>query len=126
MADVFLSYSSTDRERVRPIVAALEAEGFSVWWDRSIVPGSAFESEIEREIEAARCVVVIWSNASVGSQWVQGEAAEGLQRGILVPVMLEDVRPPLLFRHHDAADFRKWRGNADDPELQRLGLARNS
>ncbi|MCZ6871640.1 MAG: TIR domain-containing protein [Gammaproteobacteria bacterium] len=36
MADIFLSYASEDRERVRPLVAALETGGFSVWWDSDI------------------------------------------------------------------------------------------
>ncbi len=38
MADIFLSYASEDRERVIPLVEALQADGFSVWWDRNIRP----------------------------------------------------------------------------------------
>ena len=34
MTDAFFSYSSKDRERVRPIRDALVAEGFDVFWDR--------------------------------------------------------------------------------------------
>ena len=34
--DVFVSYASEDREKVRALVTDLEANGFSVWWDRSI------------------------------------------------------------------------------------------
>lgn len=41
MADIFLSYSSDDRGRVRPIVAALERRDWSVWWDREILPGGS-------------------------------------------------------------------------------------
>lgn len=120
MADVFLSYASEDRERIRELVSALEAADYSVWWDRAIVPGTSFGPEIEREIAAARCIVVLWSHASIRSQWVQGEAAEGLDRRILVPVMLDDVRPPLLFRYQDAADFRDWKGQVQHPEFIRL------
>ena len=120
MADIFLSYASEDRERVRPLVATLEELGLSIWWDRSIVPGTQFEREIEHEINKAGCVVVIWSQHSIGSHWVQGEAAEGLARGVLVPVLLDNVRPPLLFRHHDAVDFRSWHGEVDHPEIERL------
>ena len=36
MADVFISYASEDRERVKPIVGSIEDAGFSVWWDRRI------------------------------------------------------------------------------------------
>ena len=39
MADVFVSYSRSDRSRVAPLVAALEAKGWSVWWDPAIDSG---------------------------------------------------------------------------------------
>lgn len=120
MADIFLSYASEDRERVRPLVKTLEELGLSIWWDRSIVPGTQFGLEIEHEINKAGCVVVIWSNSSIGSHWVQGEAAEGLERGVLVSVLLDNVKPPMLFRHHDAVDFRRWHGELDHPEIARL------
>ena len=32
MTDIFFSYSSADRERVRPIRDALAAQGFEVFW----------------------------------------------------------------------------------------------
>ncbi len=31
--DVFVSYKAEDRARLKPLVSALEAEGFEVWWD---------------------------------------------------------------------------------------------
>ena len=39
MSDIFLSYSSADRDRVAPIAVALERQGWSVWWDRRILAG---------------------------------------------------------------------------------------
>ena len=36
MNDVFVSYKAEDRGRLKPLVAALEAEGFDVWWDAHI------------------------------------------------------------------------------------------
>jgi hypothetical protein len=41
---------------------------------------------IEVAIAAARCVIVLWSQAFVVSDWVRSEASEGKRRGILVPV----------------------------------------
>lgn len=43
MTDVFLSYSSKDRERVRPIFEALSAAGFDVFWDLETPPGVLWE-----------------------------------------------------------------------------------
>ena len=65
MSDVFLSYSREDRDRVAPLVHALEKLGLSVWWDRAIDPGARFEEEIDQEIQSAGCVVVAWSKHSI-------------------------------------------------------------
>lgn len=48
--------------------------------------------EISKAIDAAKCVVVVWSRNSVESEWVINEANEGLERDILVPLMIDDVR----------------------------------
>ena len=40
MNEVFVSYKAEDRERLKPLVAALEAEGFDVWWDAHIGGGT--------------------------------------------------------------------------------------
>jgi pimeloyl-ACP methyl ester carboxylesterase len=108
MADVFLSYASEDRGRVEPLADALEAAGFSVWWDRRIEPGSSFDREIEKELSSASCVVVVWSQLSVSSNWVREEADEGLLRGILVPVQIDECQLPLGFRRTQAADLIGW------------------
>jgi hypothetical protein len=62
MTDVFISYASEDRDRVREIVAALESSGWIIWWDRRIDAGSAYDREIERAIDEAKCIVVVWSS----------------------------------------------------------------
>lgn len=118
--DVFLSYASQDRDRVRPLVDALKAEGWSVWWDRELVPGSSFETRIEEAIGRARCVVVVWTAAALASEWVRAEAHEGLRRGVLVPLLLDRVRLPLAFRHKDAAQLFDWGGDPAHPEYRRL------
>lgn len=105
MVDVFVSYASQDRDRVLPIVNALEAVGWTVWWDRAIGAGSAFDREIEKAIDQARCVVVIWTANSIESEWVRTEANEGLEKGMLVPVQLEHVKPPLAFRRIQTIDL---------------------
>jgi formylglycine-generating enzyme required for sulfatase activity len=112
MSDIFISYSSEDRGKAKDIAEALKRQGFSVWWDRSILPGETFDTVIEEALDAAKCVIVLWSRTSVSSDWVKTEASEGKKRGILIPVLIErDVRRiPIEFRRMQAADLRDWGG----------------
>ncbi len=111
MADIFVSYASNDRARVKPLVAALEQQGWSVWWDRTILAGKSWDEVIEAALANARCVVLIWTQESVHSEWVRTEAEEARRRGILIPVLLDDVQLPLAFRRVQAANLTDWRGS---------------
>ena len=95
MADIFLSYASEDRERVRPLVAAFEQRGWSVFWDLSSIPaGRRFYDVIDEALRDSACIVVIWSQLSVNSDWVRAEAERGRQRDVLVPVRIDDIPIP--------------------------------
>jgi len=120
MADVFVSYAREDRDRVEPIIELLEKQGWSVWWDREIVPGDSFERVIDQAILKAKCVVVIWTDRSVQSEWVQAEAGDGLDRGILVPILLDPVRLPLAFRRQHVADFSAWPEPVHETDFNKL------
>jgi tetratricopeptide (TPR) repeat protein len=108
LTDIFISYARQDRERVAPLVALLESLELSVWWDRAIKPGDSFEGDIDKAILDAKCVVVVWSKYSIHSQWVRSEALEGMDRNILVPLLLDDVRIPVAFKQIQAANFHNW------------------
>ncbi len=120
MADVFISYKRNDEQWAARLAEELTRRGISVWWDKTIPPGKTFDQVIEEELDAAKCVVVLWSRASVGSDWVKTEASEGLRRGILVPVLIEEVRLPLEFRRVEAANLAGWQGDPTDHEFAQL------
>ena len=105
MADVFVSYARTDKPRVAPLVAAIEAQGWSVWWDPAITPGQEFDQQIEVELKAAAAVLVVWTPSSVDSRWVRGEAREGADRGILVPVRFDSAELPIDVRALHTTDL---------------------
>ena len=105
MADIFLSYASQDRERVLPLVELLQDDGYSIWWDRNIPPGPSFDREIESAIKEAKCMVVVWSERSIESEWVRIEIDEGVRRGIFVPALIDEVLPPLAYRRRQAANL---------------------
>ena len=111
MADIFVSYSRQDRARVTPLVAALEAHGWSVWWDPDISPGEEFDSLISRELEGAKSLIVVWTPQSVESRWVRGEARDAADRGVLVPVRFDQARLPIDFRALHATDLDDWNGD---------------
>lgn len=98
MADVFISYLREDIDAAELLAGALEAHGWSVFWDRRIPAGRRFDDFLDEQLQAARCVVVLWSHRSILSPWVRDEAAVGRERGILVPANLDDVLAPFGFR----------------------------
>ncbi len=98
MADIFISYSRNDRDRCTAIRDHLEALKVSVWFDAGIGAGSSFDREIEREIEAAKALLVLWTEESVESDWVRNEARTGKERSGLIAVQLRECQLPLEFR----------------------------
>ena len=118
MADVFVSYARNDKARVAPVVAAIEAKGWSVWWDPDITPGQEFDDQIEAEITAALAVLVVWTPTSVTSRWVRGEAREAAERGVLVPVRFDQARLPMDVRAIHTTDLDGWGDNAASPQAQ--------
>jgi adenylate cyclase len=118
MADVFVSYARADKARVAPLVAAIEAKGWSVWWDPEISPGQEFDDQIDAEINAAKAVLVVWTPVSVVSRWVRGEAREAAERNILVPVRFEQARLPMDVRAIHTTDLDGWREDPSHPAVQ--------
>lgn len=90
------------------LARALEARGLSVWWDRQIPAGMAFDDAIESALNAAGCVLVLWTAQSIKSRWVRTEASAALERDRLVPALLENVSIPLEFRRIQAANLTQW------------------
>ena len=119
MADVFVSYSRSDKTRVAALVAAIEAQGWSVWWDPVIAPGQEFDVEIAAELKIAAAVLVVWTPQSVTSRWVRGEARDGADRGILVPVRFDGAELPIDVRALHTIDLDEWKDDRN-PQVQEL------
>ena len=120
MTKIFISYAIEDKASAEKLAQLLERKSWQVWWDRNIPPGKSFDQVIEQAIEAAACVIVLWSQHSVTSNWVKAEAEEGLSRGILVPALIADVKIPLGFRRIQAADLTNWLKGDPGPEINQL------
>lgn len=92
MGQVFISYSSHDRDRVAELAASLQRNGFEVWWDTNLPPGEDWDERIQRALESARTILVVWSQSSMASREVRAEATYGLQEKKLLPIRVEDVK----------------------------------
>ena len=113
--DIFISYASADRPFAQRVAAALQSEGWAVWWDRAIPPGKTFDAVIEEALDAAKCVIVLWSKSSVASDWVKVEASEAARRRILIPALIDSATIPLEFRRIQAASLVDWTGSSEHP-----------
>ena len=120
MSDIFISYAREDLDRARRLASALESRGWSVWWDRRIVAGQTFDQAIERELDSARSVVVLWSKDSIESEWTKNEATVAAERNVLVPALLDDVRIPLEFRRKQTANLIDWNGDVSHDGFKAL------
>jgi len=120
MTDIFISYSRLDRARIEILAAMIERVGWSVWWDRQIVVGEAFDKVIERALDEARIVLVAWSEHSVDSDWVRAEASFAVEQNKLVPIALDQAPWPVRFRTTHTISLADWDGSADHPACARL------
>lgn len=115
MSDVFISYAHQDRRIAARLAKALEGENWSVWWDRELVGGQNFRAKIAEALSEARCVVVLWSKASLRSNWVLDEAQDAQRRNVLVPVRFADsLEPPLGFRSFQTLSLAEWLENGSE------------
>lgn len=97
MVDVFISYKREERARCERIADKLKALNLDVWFDARLPSGKSFDREIESTIKAAKAVLVLWSPASVESEWVRNEAGIGKARGVLAAAQLASCELPIAF-----------------------------
>jgi hypothetical protein len=127
---IFLSYAAEDRELAHRLADALAAHGHSVWWDRLIAGGALWGHAIDRALADAWAVIVLWSPASVRSDFVRAEARRAADRGVLVPARVAACEPPMPFGEYQTVDLAKWSADASPeapaPLLDALQFVRTS
>ena len=106
MADIFISYSKRDPQLTIALAKDLEAQGYTTWWDTSLLPGDEFPEKIRQELNKAKAVIVIWTPASIASSWVQAEALIANEQNKLITLRSDDLDPrsiPLPYNIRHAA-----------------------
>jgi hypothetical protein len=120
MSQIFFSYHREDLNRVKPIIEALELLGWTVFWDQTIPVGLTWREVVGNALDQAQCILVAWSETSIKSKWVQEEADLGLERGMLIPIFIDKVRPPIGFRAIQAVNLTQWTSSEPSNEFNKL------
>ncbi|MEZ5787445.1 MAG: toll/interleukin-1 receptor domain-containing protein [Xanthobacteraceae bacterium] len=120
MGYVFISYAREDQATARHIQQALERVGVSVWWDERLQLGREFEPPIVEALKEADAILVLWSPASVQSDWVKREALAGLKRDVLIPVLLAEAHLPQEFARVNGVNLKRWTPGRPSTEFDRL------
>ena len=101
MADIFISYARADWVIAKALAESLTAAGYELWWDVHLIGIDKFRDVIQRELRAAKAVVVIWSKDSAASSFVRQEADEARQFNKLISTRVDGFQildVPLGFR----------------------------
>lgn len=120
MVDVFISYSRADQSQVARLAQAIEAEGYSVWWDKELPPHLSYGDVITEKIAQAKAAVVVWSHTAAKSEWVRAEADMARNQKKLVQTALGEVMPPLPFNQIQFAEIGDWQGEPDHPGWRKV------
>lgn len=120
----FISYSGHDQEFVGRLHTDLQAKGVRVWFAPHDLPiGARFRSYIDESIRAHDKLLLVLSETSVNSQWVEQEVETALARerepeggAVLFPIRIDEAVMgskagwPALIRHsRNIGDFRGWK-----------------
>ncbi len=120
MSDIFISYNREDQPIAKKLADALQREGWDVWWDPRLRVGEHFDEVIEKALDEAKCVIVMWSERSVQSRYVRAEATYALERSKLIPVEIENVNLPFRFKGVHTLSLHGWDGSNVFPGFGRL------
>jgi hypothetical protein len=111
---VFISYSSDDENISKRLHADLQANGVRCWFaPHDLKPGDFFRQEIDKAIHLQDKLLLILSEHSIQSNWVEYEVNRAIdreiaqKRTILFPLRLDET--VLHTNDHWAADIRSRR-----------------
>jgi TolB-like protein/Flp pilus assembly protein TadD len=100
-ADVFISYSREDKDRVLDLAAKLRAAGVNVWIDQSGIDGATmWGEEIVNALEGAKVLLLAITPAAARSHNVAKEVVLVSERkGHILPVHLEPTTIPASLKY---------------------------
>ena len=120
---VFISYSHKDEAFAERLHNGLQGKGVRCWYAPHDLPiGARIRPAIDSSIQVYDKLLLVLSEHSVNSQWVEQEVETALRREreqdatVLFPVRLDDAAfsvkagwPALITNTRHIGDFRKWK-----------------
>ncbi len=94
--DVFISYKREELELAQDVERALVAAGYVVFTDFNIQKSENFSEAIDKKIRESKLVIVLWTYASVKSEWVRKEAEEAARLNKYLGVCIDKVTAEML------------------------------
>jgi len=119
----FISYSSKDDDFARRLHADLQQNGVRCWFaPEDLKIGDKFRTRIDESIRIYDKLMVILTEHSIGSTWVEEEVEAALEKErksrtlVLFPIRLDDAVMDTdqawaasLRRRRHIGDFRNWK-----------------
>lgn len=128
MCDIYISYAHADEVAAQRFKTAFEEAGYSVcWgWGTGVPIGRPLNETSREQLDASRCIVVLWSERSADSDLIKDEARIGAKRETLVSVRIEKNA---IFPYH-SSQFEiirlfNWKGDTGNVNFKRLLKAIN-
>ncbi len=123
MAQVFISYSRSEKQAASLLAERLTEAGYDVWWDAEILGGTRFEDEINQALRQAPVAIILWSKSAAASDWVRAEAEIARHQKSALPVIIDDIditALPILYQQIHVIELRHWDGNPQAPGYQHV------
>jgi hypothetical protein len=140
MGNIFISYSHKDSKYVRKLAKDIKQKGFDVWIDERIDYGTEWPKVIQERLDECEAFIVVASESSFESKWVQNEVARAQRKGKpFFPILLSgdswlstettqyvDVRggklPPIKFYERLSSVVTKVKKESTQPPDEKVNL----
>ena len=111
--DLFISYSSAQTEYAHRLCSGLKENGIMAWIAPESIPtGSNYIAEIPRAISSVRAMVLLLTEESQRSRWVQKEAGSAIGAGkLLLPMAIHSFQltPEMSFLLEGEQFYPVWK-----------------
>lgn len=122
--EIFISYRRSDQAKAELLYRLLKERGVEAWYDALLEAGDDWRTKTAGALETAPIFVLLFSQAASESTDIAKElAAATLEKKLVVPVRIENIRPKGAFLYELAS--RNWVDAYEDTEAKFAKLADN-